>query len=140
MIKVSNTYGPTLRALIQDGQLSKIERTWDDRISGAFLEHILENINFSEDLISQHIQGRVDIRFDVDSENNITNVQIHRSANPLLDNEVLAVFQSVPKISNEEMHLLRWHEFIITGGPRPAELANKRRFALPLNFVISEID
>jgi TonB family protein len=93
------------------------------------LENILENINYPEQAIYYHIQGRVRVRFIIDLEGSFENVEIIRDFDPLLDNEVLSAFQSVLVNGVEFRRLFDTYR----------EHPHPLRFILPVTFRLNQV-
>lgn len=65
--------------------------------SKRFIEYIAMNIRFPIEAAEMRIQGTVYVQFIVNTEGDVTNVQIARSADPILDAEALRVVGTSPK-------------------------------------------
>ena len=63
----------------------------------ALIQFLKENIKYPEAAEKNGIQGRVICTFVVKDDGSVTNVQILRSVNNLLDNEAVRVIQAMPK-------------------------------------------
>ncbi len=57
---------------------------------------IARNVEYPQEAIEKNIQGRVIVRFVVDSMGNVTDPEIVRSVNPLLDSAAIAVVDDMP--------------------------------------------
>jgi periplasmic protein TonB len=55
------------------------------------------NISYSNQMLDWGLEGRVYVRFVVDPDGSISNVEIAKGADPLLDKEALRVVKSMPK-------------------------------------------
>ena len=79
--------------------LLRIEKKWFYGINrDAFFKHIYDNINYPDTSIYQGIQGRVIVRFTMDLDGNIKNVEMIRSLDDWINQEVLSAFQSAPQL------------------------------------------
>ncbi len=63
----------------------------------AFTRWVFEHIKYPEEAHKKGIQGRVVASFILNNEGNVTNVEILRSVDPLLDAEAIRVLESSPK-------------------------------------------
>lgn len=63
----------------------------------ALRKYIAENIRYPEMAKENDIQGTVYIRFVVDTDGSVKNVEVMRGVDPLLDKEAIRVVQSLPK-------------------------------------------
>ena len=71
---------------------------FDGDPSGEKLKKYLDSqISYPEEALKDSITGGVVIRFVIDVDGSVVDAEIIRSAHPLLDNEVLRVFKSMPK-------------------------------------------
>ena len=129
--------GFALNAYVQNGQLVRVQEAWDRRLSRSLREHLSENLNFPETAIRQGIQGGIIVNFEIDEGRNITNVEIRRGADPLLDNEVLSVFRTAPQQSELEADRFVFYEYVWLNASRADGV---RRFGMPINFIITEIE
>lgn len=62
----------------------------------ALFKLIAESVNYPDSAIKSGIQGRVIIRFAVESDGRVSRVSIYEGANPLLDEEALRVVKALP--------------------------------------------
>ena len=62
-----------------------------------FREYIKSNIEYPAKAKEQSISGKVIVKFVIDKEGNLTDIQLANSVHPLLDNEALRVIKSCPK-------------------------------------------
>jgi protein TonB len=62
----------------------------------ALRKYIAENVRYPEMAKENDIQGTVYVRFVVDEKGKVTNVELLRGVDPLLDKEALRVVQSLP--------------------------------------------
>ena len=62
----------------------------------ALRKYIAENVRYPELAKENDIQGTVYVRFVVDEKGKVTNVELLRGVDPLLDKEALRVVQSLP--------------------------------------------
>lgn len=85
---------------------------------GAMMEYFAANIKYPETAAKANIQGRVIVRFVVDTEGNVTEPEIVRGVDPALDAEAIRVVSSMP----------RW-----TPGKQDGK-AVRVRFVMPVNF------
>lgn len=63
----------------------------------ALRKFIAENVRYPEVAKENDIQGTVYVRFVVDKDGSVTNVELLRGVDPLLDKEAIRVVQSLPK-------------------------------------------
>ena len=142
------TRGLTLNAIVENGQLLRVEREWEGGMSGDFIQHIFDNIVFPEAAISQGIQGSFEVRFVVNRRGRATNIRLCigregilfsdracRGVHPLLDRAVLSAMRRAPRLSEDEMRILmflRYYSYI--------HHDNLRRFFLPIHFTITEVE
>jgi len=63
----------------------------------ALRKYIAENVRYPEMAKENDIQGTVYVRFVVDEQGKVTNVEVMRGVDPLLDKEAIRVVQSLPK-------------------------------------------
>lgn len=64
---------------------------------GAMNSYIGNNLQYPERAQKNGIQGRVIIKFVVEKDGSISNVEVNRSVDPDLDNEAMRVIKSMPK-------------------------------------------
>ena len=84
---------------------------------------ITENIKYPEDAVSNGVQGRVYVKFVVEKDGSISDVEVVRSVHPLLDAEAVHVVKLMPK----------W---------KPAEnrgMPVRSVYTLPLSFRITDV-
>jgi TonB family protein len=62
----------------------------------AMMQWLSENLNYPEEVAEQGIQGRVVVSFVVEKDGSITNAQVVRGIDPLLDREAVRVVQAMP--------------------------------------------
>ena len=82
-----------------------IEKDWISASSinsDTFLKHIHDNINYPDSTIYHGIEGRISVRFMIDLEGNIKDVEIIRPLDKWTTQEVLSAFQSAPQLSEYE--------------------------------------
>lgn len=63
------------------------------------MKFISENISYPEDAINNNIQGRVILKFVVNTDGSIDRIQILRGIDPSLDNEAVRVVKTLPRFS-----------------------------------------
>jgi len=63
----------------------------------ALRKYIAENVRYPEMAKENDIQGTVYVRFVVDTDGSVKNVEVLRGVDPLLDKEAVRVVQSLPK-------------------------------------------
>jgi protein TonB len=63
----------------------------------ALRKFIAENVRYPEMAKENDIQGTVYVRFVVDTDGSVKNVEVIRGVDPLLDKEAIRVIQSLPK-------------------------------------------
>ena len=64
---------------------------------GAMFSYISNNLQYPEKAQKNRIQGRVVVKFIVEKDGSISNVEVNRSVDPDLDNEVIRIIKSMPK-------------------------------------------
>jgi len=62
----------------------------------ALLQYIQRTLKYPVSAQENGIQGRVFVRFVIDRQGNVSNVELARGVDPLLDNEALRVIRSLP--------------------------------------------
>ncbi len=88
----------------------------------AMNSFVYSHIRYPEEAVYKKIQGRVYVEFVVEKDGSLTNIKIHRSADPLLDKEAMRMVRSMP----------RWS---------PARKYDKEvrfRYILPVNFTLAK--
>ncbi len=85
-----------------------------------FREWVMKRTNYPQAAIDNKIQGKVFITFIVETDGTVSNVNIVKGVNPLIDNEAVRTIQSSPK----------W-----TPGFQRGK-AVRVRFAMPLSFTL----
>lgn len=85
-----------------------------------FQRYVQSHINYPRQAIDLQLQGRVYVQFVVDEKGQITQAQITRSIDPILDNAVLSALDECP----------RWKPGLQHG--RPAKVL----FSIPVNFIL----
>ena len=63
----------------------------------ALLQFLVKNINYPLNAVRQGIQGWVVLRFVVEPDGSITDVEVMKSVDPLLDKEAIRVVKKMPK-------------------------------------------
>ena len=63
----------------------------------AFMKYIEENLVYPEKAKEDSITGKVVVRFVVEADGSITNVEVIRSSNKILDKEAVRVIKNMPK-------------------------------------------
>lgn len=63
----------------------------------ALMKWLGENIKYPAEAEAQGIAGRVEVRFAVDKEGNVTKAEVTTSVDSLLDAEALRVVEAMPK-------------------------------------------
>ncbi|MDU1891634.1 MAG: energy transducer TonB [Dysgonomonas sp.] len=74
----------------------------------SFYKYLSDNIKYPHLLIKIEMEGEVDIKFDVNENGIIENIEILRGFDPLADDEVTRVLKTMPKWNNgqkETFHL-----------------------------------
>ena len=64
---------------------------------GAMFSYISNNLQYPEKAQKNGIQGRVVVKFIVEKDGSISNVEVNRSVDPDLDNEAMRVIKNMPK-------------------------------------------
>ena len=59
--------------------------------------YIGNNLQYPEKAKEKGVQGRAFVKFIVEKDGSISNVEVNRSVNPYLDNEAIQVIKSMPK-------------------------------------------
>lgn len=62
----------------------------------AFRKYIAENVKYPEEAKAKNIQGTVYVKFVINASGRVTNVEVNRGVNPLLDAEAIRVVKSSP--------------------------------------------
>lgn len=62
-----------------------------------FQQYLFTHVNYPEEARDVNLQGTVVVSFVVDKKGNITNIELLRSIDPVLDNEVIQALQSSPR-------------------------------------------
>ena len=84
---------------------------------GELFSFIARNVEYPPEAIKKGIQGRVIIRFAVESDGKISRISILKGADPLLDEESLRIITSLPKFKpgrNEGKEVPVWMMVPIT--------------------------
>ena len=63
----------------------------------ALIDYLKKNVHYPEALKDSCIQGRVIIKFVVETDGSITNVEVMKGFHPVLDKEALRVINAMPK-------------------------------------------
>ena len=63
----------------------------------ALLEFMMNNVKYPEEAAKKGLQGRVVVNFIVEKDGSLTNVNVMRSVDPLLDAEAIRVVKAMPK-------------------------------------------
>lgn len=66
------------------------------------LEHVINNFRYPEQARELNLQGRVYVKFVIEKNGRISNVEILRGVDPLLDNEAIRCINILPRISPAE--------------------------------------
>ena len=75
------------------------EKHWNSEMKKYdFFDYIFENLNYPETASCNGISDRVFVRFAIDFEGNAKDIEILRSPDDLLSQEVLSVIRSAPKL------------------------------------------
>jgi len=64
--------------------------------NGDLMQYLGGNIKYPKEAQDKKIEGRVVIKFVVDEQGKVTNAQVVRSVDPLLDNAALLVVNNMP--------------------------------------------
>ncbi len=75
--------------------MATVMPTFNGSETGAMM-YIAQNVVYPKDAKEKNIQGKVFVRFIVDENGKVTNVEIVQGANPLLDAEALRVISTMP--------------------------------------------
>ena len=59
--------------------------------------YIGNNLQYPEKAKEKGVQGRAFVKFIVEKDGSISNVEVNRSVNPDLDNEAIQVIKNMPK-------------------------------------------
>lgn len=65
--------------------------------TGALIQFIQSECQYPKEAMDQNIQGTVMVEFIIDKEGNVTNVNVLKSAHPLLDAEAVRVCRAMPQ-------------------------------------------
>ena len=63
----------------------------------ALMQWLSDHINYPEDATKSHIQGRVIVRFVIETDGSINNVELVQGVHPSLDKEAIRVIESMPQ-------------------------------------------
>jgi protein TonB len=63
----------------------------------ALLDYIAKNIKYPEEAIINNIQGKVTLKFVVNTDGSVDRIEILRGVDPLLDQEAIRVVGTLPK-------------------------------------------
>ena len=88
-------------------KLLRIEKDWFSASTlnnNVFLKHIYDNINYPDSFIYDGIEGRMTVRFMINLEGNIKEVEILQNLDNRISNEVFSVLQSIPQLSQNEIN------------------------------------
>ena len=88
----------------------------------AFRKYLQESIRYPKEAVADSIEGRVFVRFIVDSDGSVCNVKVARPFNEFLDAEALRIVKSMP----------RWKPGKRGGVPV------KVSYTIPINFLLPE--
>jgi protein TonB len=72
----------------------------DDKL----VEYLSKNIIYPKEAVAKKIQGRVICKFMVNEDGSITNIEVIRSVDPLLDAEAIRVIKTLPKFVPGTQH------------------------------------
>ncbi|NVO08790.1 MAG: energy transducer TonB [Bacteroidales bacterium] len=89
-----------------------------------FRRWIAQNVHYPQALLEAGIQGKVYLQFVIEKDGSITNVQVLRSVDPLLDKEAVRVLESSPK----------WNP-----GKQQGNTV-RVRYTFPIAFVINDLN
>lgn len=64
---------------------------------GAMFSYISNNLRYPQKAAENGVQGRVSVKFIVEKDGSISNVEVNRSVDTDLDNEAIRVIKSMPK-------------------------------------------
>lgn len=64
---------------------------------GAMFSYISNNLRYPQKAAENGVQGRVVVKFIVEKDGSISNVEVNRSVDPDLDNEAMRVIKNMPK-------------------------------------------
>ena len=70
-------------------------------------KYIFDNISYSELSACNGVEGRMIVRFKVDLEGNIKDIELPIGLDELINEKVLSVIRSVPKLTDCEMKQFR---------------------------------
>jgi TonB family protein len=85
-------------------------------------KYILDNLTYPELSACNGIQGKVVVRFKIDSEGNVGDVKIQKGVDELIDKEVVTIILSSPKLINYERERCKINDHVY--------------FILPIKFSI----
>ena len=96
----------------------------------SFIKYLCDNINYPESLACNRISSKVIVRFKIDLSGNLEDIEIVKGCDELFDTEILSVFRSAPKLTDEEIkRLAPWRNQL----RRVYYIGN---FLLPIHFII----
>ena len=64
---------------------------------GAMFSYISNNLRYPQKAAENCVQGRVSVKFIVEKDGSISNVEVIQSVDPDLDNEAMRVIKNMPK-------------------------------------------
>ena len=72
----------------------------DDKL----VEYLSKKLIYPKEAVAKKIQGRVICKFMVNEDGSITNIEVIRSVDPLLDAEAIRVIKTLPKFVPGTQH------------------------------------
>lgn len=80
-------------------------RNNDDRkacFQAKLLEYVVKNFRFPEQARELNLQGRIYVKFVVEKNGEVSNIEVLRGVDPILDNEAIRCVKGLPKIAPAE--------------------------------------
>ncbi|MCG8701400.1 MAG: energy transducer TonB [Bacteroidales bacterium] len=87
----------------------------------AFHKHVQSQVVYPQQALEMGIEGTVHVNFIIDKKGNLTNINLTRKVDPLLDNEVMRILKKSPK----------WKAGKQRGNPVPV------LFSIPVRFELN---
>ena len=85
---------------LQQAKSEEIEDNLQPMFPGgeqALIAYMSNNLVYPEAAVRKQLQGRLFVRFVVEADGRLTNIAIHRSAHPILDEEGMRMVRSMPR-------------------------------------------
>lgn len=118
----NNLPEPVIDDIYENIDTAEVDTVWDTEVEQmpsypggqkALMTYLSDNIKYPEEAVKKGIEGRVLIKFIVEKDGTISNVEVAESVNPLLDKESLRVVRSmdnwIPGKQNGKPVRVLWH-------------------------------